>query len=556
MKKRILIFILLFLSLLIIFLLIAEENNFFSKISGKAIKSSGKATSNFGISVTVGAGTLPNLTIITPVNQTYIHQEYLELKVQTIYTTNVFFNLDKGTNISASSNGNINEYKKYFNSTLESHTIYVFANNSNGTTQGSVNFSINNDLFQVNFSEFYNFEDEDDPTTNLRALSYQELQNITGFTIQKKDFGKIIFNHLINLTNVSGTFIDLNRHINLSRAKIFVNSTSIPNLNFSANLYIYNLTFNDPKLKMNGVECPASICTINSYSGGTLNFTVAHFTEFEVEERSSSGSSVGGDSGGGGGSGRISYVETIVEDDFSINKDALSVSLKQGQTKSEQIKITNTGTQKRIFTINNSRIGNFIIFNETIFELNPGESKVVDIDFIARETTIPELYLGKVIIKSGNIEKEISVVIDVNAIKALFDLKLEIPPEFLKVNPGKKTLANIQIFNLGETGRIKTEIFYIIKDIDGNILLMEDEIIAVETQKSFVKEIKIPTSVTPGHYILQVKTNYNGEVTSNSAGFDVVSVEEISWQNTLLIILIIILLVLIVSIAFTLREKR
>ncbi len=528
MKKKV--FIILLIAVLIISLSVIKIQK---QITGKA------TNSNLAISIQLFAP--PSLTLISPENETYLNNASILLNFTSTGASNLFYNFDGGANTTITS-------ATYFNAPQGAHTLYMYANNSNGTTQKNVTFTPNSNILKIYYSEYNS--SKRGLSTDFINYSYEDLQTFSGVILENTDYGKIQFNQATNVTNDSNfshNIVDLDSYTNISLNRIELNSVYLPNFNKKSTLSLYGLSFSDPRILKDGVVCSSTICTEVSYSAGIFVFNVTEFSVYSAEETTST-TGTGGATSSGGGGGSATPVQ-----DFSIDKNTISVSLKQREIITEKVTIKNTGTQKRSFKISTSRIEDFLTLNEKSFELSPGESKTISLDFITRQTTAPDLYLGKIVITSDNSKKEILIAIDVSSKKALFDVRVEIPEQFLEVNPGKEIFANIQIFNLGEIGRVDTEIFHIIKDIDGNIISMEDETIAVETQTSFVKEIKIPASMKSGDYILQVRTKYNNETASSSAWFSVVSKENISWFN---VILIFVIVILITSIIYKLREKR
>ena len=131
---------------------------------------------------------------------------------------------------------------------------------------------------------------------------------------------------------VENNFVDLDGNANISFNKLEINTTKLTSLEKSATLYIYNLTFSDPRVLRDGGVCPSSICTENSYSGGLFSFNVTNFTIYSAEETPVD-APASGPSGGGG---------AILKTSFTLNKDLIKVLLKQGETKREVIEIKNS----------------------------------------------------------------------------------------------------------------------------------------------------------------------------------------------------------------------
>lgn len=230
------------------------------------------------------------------------------------------------------------------------------------------------------------------------------------------------------------------------------------------------------------------------------------------------------------------------------------IRLKQGETKKEEITITNKGN-KRI-KIGLSFSGEeFAKVNKTSFELNAKESEKVILDFIARENTPPNLYLGKLIVKSENTEKEVLISVEVETKKPMFDVNLEIPEEFQAVAPGGEILARISLYNLGEIKRADVIIDYIIKDRKGNIIVSKKETLTVETKVNFIRTIKIPEDTKYGNYTFYVKVEYINETAIAGAEFSVGQLERPLAIKENLFLLIIILAIIVLTF-FLVELKR
>lgn len=117
------------------------------------------------------------------------------------------------------------------------------------------------------------------------------LKNITNLTLEKTDFGKILFLESIDLTssyeNMSNNFtrkIDFDKHIKISKNLIEIDTENLPSLEKPAILSLYGLDFNNPRILRNNEPCPASICRIMNYSNGILKFNVTKFSSYSSEE--------------------------------------------------------------------------------------------------------------------------------------------------------------------------------------------------------------------------------------------------------------------------------
>ena len=200
MKRGILIVSLLIISLIALGFVL-RTNSY--KLTGEA------TTQSTSLNITVFQ-VPPVLAILAPKNETYLSANYVLLNFTSLYADNLFYNIDNGANNSVSS-------PTYFNTTSGSHTLYLYANNSNATTLKNVTFYINSSMFIIKDNEF---EDEDDAeednntmerhskkgtTTEFLDYSYEELQNLDNIILENPLYGKILFNEVINLTNDSNS---------------------------------------------------------------------------------------------------------------------------------------------------------------------------------------------------------------------------------------------------------------------------------------------------------------------------------------------------------------
>src|SRR3989344_3906852 len=226
----------------------------------------------------------PNITIYRPENRSYAFNTSVPLRVQVNDTANVsiaYYNINNGANITLVLDAqgiNVTTI-----STPEgSNILRVFANDTlRNLRMANVAFVVNNSRrYEINWSKFYHAD-----STNLSLLNSTQIENLANLTLSVENFGKIIFNDIINLTAHTGDdIIDLDSNVIITSNFIFINETAFPNLNVSANLTLKNLTFVNPRILYDGAVCPASICEKLSYGNGTLVFKVAHSSGYEAEE--------------------------------------------------------------------------------------------------------------------------------------------------------------------------------------------------------------------------------------------------------------------------------
>lgn len=516
-----------------------------STITGKTITT--KATQQVSVNITVTASNPPTLTLINPKNQTYVNNQSIPLAYTASNEDNVWYNLDSGANITLT-------HSIIFSASEGSHTLFLYADNENGETSKSVTFVVGSTIFNISNNEFKGEKKGD--STNLSDYSYEELQNLSNLILENIDFGEIRFNENVNLTddeNFDDGEISFDDYVNISTNRIEINSTALPNFNRSATLQLYGLTFSNPRILRGEAVCPSTICTFESYSGNILKFNVTSFSVYSSEEtpvtpsETPSGGTTGGTTGGGSAGGAV--VAKIKS--FSIGTNEIGISLNPGSITTKSFIITNLLDKKIIISLSEWNLEGKIAINEPQIELEAGETKEVSFDIIIREDIIPNLYIGKIIIKNGITTEEIFLMIEVEYKDALFDLRVNIPDEYSNVLPGKEILAEIELFNLGLVKRADVEIEYTIEDDEGNKIITEKETIAVETKTSFIKRIKIPENYRSGKHILYIKAIYNEKFASATASFNV-----IKWGSEKLFIVILLSVIILLGFIVYFYVKR
>ena len=485
------------------------------------------------------------LLVLLSIGVVYSQQGSVGTGLSIIDTTGPIITLTEPLNNSGDNDGNITFFYSASDASSVDNCSLIINNKINVTTNltlkntrlnftlnntpiGSYNWSINctDNLTYISSSPQRTFSvifltKFDGNTTNISSVS--DIRNITNFVLEIITFGRINFSDSIDLSRG----LDLDKYINISLNRIELNSSALRALNRSATLYLYNITYDNPRPLRDGAICPSDICTeIPPYSGGIFVFNVTQFTVYSSEETPAEPdkpTQPGGapSSGGGGGGGLVGVTS---KRDFTISKDTLKVVLKQGQTKEETIDVKNTGDVS-IDVITYLQALKQFIFSPTLDEikiiLNPDEEQMISLTFRAEEDQKPDIYTGKITLKSGSIEKIINTIIEVESAKPLFDVDVEVLPEYKSVAPGEEIIIEVSTFNVRGFGRVDVNLEYSIRDFNGNIIVKEEETVAVETQAKFVRELSIPSDLKQGTYIAAVKVTFEDSVGTSSDVFEV-----------------------------------
>lgn len=222
----------------------------------------------------------PILSISSPANKIYLYGDSILLDYEVYFADEIWYNVDNSNNITINGATSFDVFDGQ-------HRLYLFANNSEGLTEESVMFRVNSTKLILIYDEYKG--NKKGETNNFNRKTFEDLQNMDDLIIENTDFGKIRFAEEINLLDDAtpdDNVIDMDSNIEISKNKIEINSENLPNLNKSAILMLYDLSFTTPRLLKDGSACPEEICQIISYTDGTLFFSVNHFTTYSAEEAS------------------------------------------------------------------------------------------------------------------------------------------------------------------------------------------------------------------------------------------------------------------------------
>jgi len=507
-------------------------------ITGEII--TGEASQDVGLSIQMVA-VFPTLSLISPKNLTYLYNTSILLNYTASSNVNIiWYNLDNSMNITIDS-------PTYFNFSQGNHTLYLFANNSDGNVT-SKNVSFASIQLIILYEEYLGQYKGD--STNFNSYPYEELQTLSGVILENTLYGKVLFQEIINVTddaNFLDSFVDLDTNVNISSNRIELNTSALPNFNKFATVWLYNLSFSNPRILKNGEICPPSICTFESFSSSTLKFNVTEFASYSAEEIPSI-IVVGGSSKG--------------RKKISVNKQIIQVSLKQGEVKKEKIILKNSGSKEVNINILNPDLKGILNLSEKTFNLSSGEEKEFLFDIIAEEDLFPNLYFGRLVFKSGELEEIVLIRIEVQSKKSLFDVNAKILEDDLVIFPGNQFSSEIEISSLEDIGDVELKVEYYLKNINGDTFFEEEEIIAFKNKLNFIKKFNLISNLTSGDYVLYVKVSYLDNVASSSVWFKVLEedVLETPLKNNFdflyAILMVFILIVLTLFLRSKLKKKK
>ena len=298
-------------------------------------------------------------------------------------------------------------------------------------------------------------------------------------------------------------------------------------------------------------------------SSGNSNVTAVQ--TFTIAEPETSEGEEGDDSDYEEGEGIISSIlesvgilETRKTKDFKLDISDFILSLKQGESRTFVLKITNIGTEELLFNLSIEGLSDFIIFDETEFNILPGSSKEITIDFKTSKFESPGQYFGSIVVIADDIKKSIPVIVNVNALETEFDVDLEISPKYSVVKPGKILKTNVTITNIKDPVDTNATLYFALKDLSGNIYDSSEEEISFTTSLFLEKEFEIPSGIKEGKYLIYVRVSNEDSIAIDSESFEIGSKFKLAafLKSGFIFISILILSIFLASMMIKMKRDR
>jgi hypothetical protein len=217
--------------------------------------------------------TSPNITLESPLNNSGDKDGNLQ------FNYNITDSLSEITNCTLI----LDEIPTETNTTITKNTIQSIT--QNGLGLGFYNWSIScydEAENQANSSTKYfyvvNLSSFDGSTTDLSTV---DMNNVSDFTLEISNYGKIHYNEDLNLAGI----LNFDSLVSIGQSGVFVDSVSEIKLNKSATIEFYNLTYEFlPVILKDDKVC--TNCPINYYTNGNFSFNVTSFSSYNLSENS------------------------------------------------------------------------------------------------------------------------------------------------------------------------------------------------------------------------------------------------------------------------------
>ena len=300
----------------------------------------------------------------------------------------------------------------------------------------------------------------DGSTTDFSAV---DIHNVTNLVVEKSTYGKINFTSVVNFTQN----VNLSLAVNVSSNFISVDSSTYPELNKSAAISFYNLTFSDPIILRNGAVCSSSVCTRISYTGGTLVFNVTGFSNYSSAEAYCGDGSCNGGESCSSCAADCGICESSGGGGCYTNWTCTAWSTCAGGTQTRTCsKVISYCYAKQTETARNCSVEQPAVSNVTEQPAAPAAAVLFDIDL---KITKGEIFSSETL------------------------------------------SAVVSLTNIGKAGKVDANLDYVVTDANGNIVYSETEIVPVETQMQFVKEFDV-SQLGAGRYSLTADLQYPGQI--------------------------------------------
>lgn len=234
--------------------------------------------------------------------------------------------------------------------------------------------------------------------------------------------------------------------------------------------------------------------------------------------------------------------------DFATDKDIIKIPLKQTETKTVSFKVKNLANAKIDVSLGTDS-GKYVSIKDKSISIGLGEEK--EISFDVKVDDEPNVYTAKIFLASSTSKKEIKLILEVQPIVSLFDVKVLVANQFKQVQKGSIVAANIGLINIGEPA--KATLFYSVRDLNNAEITSNEETLYVKEPVLITRELGLPEDISVGKYIFYVSLISGSNKAFATDVFEVVKVSfvqaPLQFQfNFVWLIAIVLALLLIITI--------
>lgn len=254
----------------------------------------------------------------------------------------------------------------------------------------------------------------------------------------------------------------------------------------------------------------------------------------------------------------ISEIKSFIShNDFSVNTVLLKLNIPNGGESTGDVIITNLKNNNN-FKISFENMDNLVSINEDGFNLNKGETKTLEILF--KDNLFKSgVYSGFLVIESSSSSQKIPIILGIEDREPLFAITQKALPAYLEVYKGEKLGMDIKVFNLKNNELSSVKLNYVVQNLNGDVLLSDEENLAIKDTFSTIKTFDIPKNTKVGDYIFITSITYGASTSFSTYFFEIKSKGfsiDISKFSDYLIIIILVIIMLILIFLFNLVRHR
>jgi len=379
-----------------------------------------------------------------------------------------------------------------------------------------------------------------------------ELENIENMALDDGVNGKIYFIDSINLTeDLHQGKVDISSNVKILHNYMSINSSNMESLNKSAIIYMYNINFNNPIVVKNGIICPNTVCEMLSHINKTIIFRVDSFSYYTIIENPNivSSGNLGSSSNKNQEIFSINY-NTTNKDFFPVNKKYLKLKASQGENFNSSFNINNLYNGTIVVEVSfPESLNDFIKIKNPHVIMEKGEVREFNLDFNIMKDKKPGIYSGAIYLESGGIIKRVDILIEVINDDPLFDILINVDNN---IKAGNSISSNIYIHNLGNVNGIYADIYYAIKDFEGNNIVFKQDKVYLEKETNLNKKLSFSKFVPGKRYIFYAEIKYEN---ISAFGYDTFSIQDNKIDATFIIIISFVLFFIVIWLLFKNKRK-
>jgi len=331
---------------------------------------------------------------------------------------------------------------------------------------------------------------------------------------------------------------------------------SSPLINFSgtSNTSTYGLQIS----AAGGVQVQWSFTATDLYANSNTT-DIQNFTVQEVTTPSSSTTTQGaGSTSGARTTGAVTQTVEGRPDTptFEVDPATMRVSLRQGDTLTRVVQIKNVASRELSFLATLQGFTEFATINADTFTIPSSESYELLIDFTIPSDAQPDQYFGQLVIQSAK-TVVVPIVLDIREFNAAINLEVVVDEDSKFVRMGEAVRAQISIKNLQDVRETPADLYYAIKDFEGNVLESGSEEIILYDSFNEARELRVPQGDHMGERIFYARVIANEIVDLDSDTFYIGSRFKILyWVDKLFYPFLILLLLLVIFLLIWVRERN